>query len=140
MYVIGIIGCLFLFMIKANQVLSLNAPSTRLNYAHAKNKLFLSKDPEESAKKNIVVRKATDEELSRLRVKQWPTWGCEISRFPWTYSDTETCFILKGRALIIPKDESPSVEISVGDLCTFPEGLSCIWDVKEAISKHYYFN
>lgn len=75
-----------------------------------------------------------------LQVKTWPTWGCEKSSFPWSYSETETCYILKGKAIIIPKDGTASVEIGVGDLCTFPEGLSCTWDVKEPILKHYYFN
>ncbi len=29
--------------------------------------------------------------------------------------------------------------LSKGDLCTFPEGMSCTWDVKKAINKHYKF-
>lgn len=32
------------------------------------------------------------------------------------------------------------VEIKAGDLCTFPAGMSCTWDVKKAINKHYDFS
>jgi uncharacterized cupin superfamily protein len=32
------------------------------------------------------------------------------------------------------------VEVQAGDLATFPAGMSCTWDVKEAISKHYNFH
>jgi len=28
----------------------------------------------------------------------------------------------------------------VGDLVTFPAGLSCTWDVKKALRKHYQFS
>ena len=31
------------------------------------------------------------------------------------------------------------VTIRAGDLCTFPEGLSCTWDVKKPVNKHYKF-
>jgi hypothetical protein len=26
-----------------------------------------------------------------------------------------------------------------GDFVTFPKGLSCIWDIKEPVKKHYNF-
>eukprot|EP00955_Chlamydomonas_euryale_P060226 357655-Chlamydomonas_euryale.AAC.1 len=32
-----------------------------------------------------------------------------------------------------------AVEICAGDLCTFPEGMSCTWDVRKPINKHYKF-
>jgi uncharacterized cupin superfamily protein len=34
--------------------------------------------------------------LAELGVKSWPTWGCDASKFPWSYDSTETCYILKG--------------------------------------------
>ena len=37
-----------------------------------------------------------------------------------------------------PPGGSP-VTIRAGDLCTFKEGLSCTWDVKKPINKHYKF-
>jgi uncharacterized cupin superfamily protein len=35
--------------------------------------------------------------------------------------------------------DGKSVEIKAGDLVTFPKGLSCVWDIKEPIRKHYTF-
>ena len=29
------------------------------------------------------------------------------------------------------------VHLQSGDFVTFPKGLSCVWDVKEPIKKHY---
>jgi len=29
-----------------------------------------------------------------LVVTRWPTWGCGVSTFPWTYDDPETCLLL----------------------------------------------
>ena len=75
-----------------------------------------------------------------MGVKSWPTWGCGVSKFPWTYSETETCLILKGKVTVTPKDGSPAVTVCKGDICTFPAGMSCTWDVTEPILKHYNFS
>ena len=32
------------------------------------------------------------------------------------------------------------VEVQAGDMATFPAGMSCVWDVKEPIHKHYDFH
>lgn len=74
-----------------------------------------------------------------LGVSRWPTWGCEVSNFPWSYDSTETCYVLKGRVVVTP-DGGPAVEIAAGDMATFPSGMSCTWDVKEPILKHYNFS
>ncbi len=31
------------------------------------------------------------------------------------------------------------VEIEKGDFVTFPEGLGCVWDIKEPVKKHFNF-
>ncbi len=33
-----------------------------------------------------------------------------------------------------------SVEIGKGDLVTFPSGMSCTWDIRKSVKKHYYFD
>ena len=38
----------------------------------------------------------TEEELAKLGVKSWGIWEKEKSIFDWSYSDTETCYILEG--------------------------------------------
>ena len=76
--------------------------------------------------------------LARLGVLDWPVWGKEISRFPWTYDARETCYFLQGRVLVTPDGGEP-VSMGAGDLVTFPAGMSCTWDILEPVRKHYRF-
>ena len=73
------------------------------------------------------------------KAKQWPTWGCEASTFPWSYGSQETCLVIKGEATVT-MDDGTVVELKPGTLATFPAGSSCTWDVKQAIEKHYSFD
>lgn len=34
--------------------------------------------------------------------KRWPTWGCGAEKFPWSYTDSETCYVLEGRVIVTP--------------------------------------
>lgn len=86
-----------------------------------------------------VEKNPSKEKLDQLGVKGWSTWGCGVSKFPWTYSETETSYILQGKVVVIPS-KGDAVTIEAGDLVVFPEGLSCVWDVKEPIQKHYNFS
>ena len=83
----------------------------------------------------IMVRKPSETEIQQLQA--CPVWSCQPSEFHWFYSDTETCLITRGKARL--SYEGGAVEISPGDLVTLPKGLSCVWSVQEAISKHYRF-
>ncbi|KAJ1271185.1 hypothetical protein BS78_06G109600 [Paspalum vaginatum] len=88
-----------------------------------------------------VERNPPESRLSELGVRQWPKWGCEKSKFPWTYSAKETCYLLQGKVKVYPEGhgEDDFVEIAAGDLVVFPKGMSCTWDVAEAVDKHYNF-
>ncbi|KAF3628797.1 putative endoplasmic oxidoreductin-1-like [Capsicum annuum] len=66
-------------------------------------------------------------------------WGCPPSKFPWTYSAKETCYLLKGKVRVYPDGSNQAVEIGAGDLVEFPKGMSCTWDVSEEVDKHYKF-
>ncbi|KAG5590349.1 hypothetical protein H5410_040863 [Solanum commersonii] len=66
-------------------------------------------------------------------------WGCPPSKFPWTYSAKETCYLLKGKVKVYPDGSNQAVEIGAGDLVEFPKGMSCTWDVSEEVDKHYKF-
>eukprot|EP01106_Pelomyxa_sp_JSP_P010304 TRINITY_DN27514_c0_g1_i1.p1 TRINITY_DN27514_c0_g1~~TRINITY_DN27514_c0_g1_i1.p1 ORF type:complete len:102 (-),score=42.35 TRINITY_DN27514_c0_g1_i1:144-413(-) len=68
----------------------------------------------------------------------WPTWGCGVSKFPWTYASDETAYVLEGEVVVTPDGGAP-VTIKAGDLVVFPGGMSCTWDVKKPIRKHYSF-
>ncbi|NJL01700.1 MAG: cupin domain-containing protein [Spirulinaceae cyanobacterium SM2_1_0] len=78
------------------------------------------------------------ERLQALGVSSWPIWSKEVSEFPWTYDETETCYLLAGRVVVTPLDDEP-LTLTAGDLVTFPAGLSCLWQVIEPVRKHYSF-
>ncbi|GMI88652.1 hypothetical protein like AT4G10300 [Hibiscus trionum] len=81
-----------------------------------------------------------ESKLSQLGIRQWPKWGCPPSKFPWTYSSKETCFLLEGKVKVYPEGSNDFVEIGAGDLVEFPKGMSCTWEVSVAVDKHYKFD
>ncbi len=85
----------------------------------------------------IEVRKPEQSELVEKGILSWPIWTCEPSEFDWSYTDRETCYILEGKVTVQTKEGS--VTFGKGDLVVFPEGLSCVWSVEEAVRKHYNF-
>ncbi len=80
----------------------------------------------------------TPAKLDVLFVDDWPTWSKEVSEFDWEYDQTETCYILEGKAIVTPQGGEP-VTIESGDLVTFPKGMKCRWQIVEDIEKHYKF-
>ncbi len=86
----------------------------------------------------IMVKKPTAEELEKLGVKSWPVWEKEISSFNWHYVEEETCYFLEGE-VEIEIDNGGKINIGKGDLVTFPQGLSCVWNIKKKVRKHYTF-
>lgn len=83
-------------------------------------------------------RKPSADRLSTLGVKQWPIWTKEESEFPWTYGESETCYFLEGNVVVTP-DDGEEVTMGVGDLVTFPKGMSCTWKILNPVRKHYTF-
>lgn len=86
----------------------------------------------------IEIKKPTDEDIKREGVTGWPVWEKEVSRFDWHYDDTEECYLLQGKVIVETKD-GEQVAFGKGDFVTFPKGLSCVWDIKEPVKKHYRF-
>ncbi|KAA8544531.1 hypothetical protein F0562_022543 [Nyssa sinensis] len=88
-------------------------------------------------------RGCTVEDKGAYRQSLWriigKRWGCPPSKFPWTYSSKETCYLLEGKVKVFPDGSKEGVEIGAGDLVVFPKGMSCTWDVSEAVDKHYNF-
>lgn len=80
----------------------------------------------------------SQERLTELGVSSWSTWSKEVSIFPWTYSEQEVAYVLEGEVTVTPKGGEP-VSFGKGDLVTFPSGLSCTWEVKKPLRKHYRF-
>ena len=87
----------------------------------------------------ITVEKPDAAKLASLGVDNWPTWSKEVSNFRSSYSSQEIAYILEAQVTVTPTNGGSPVSFSAGDLVTFPAGLSCIWDVKKALHKHYQF-
>ena len=47
--------------------------------------------------------------------------------------------VIEGEALVT-MDDGTVVELRPGTLATFPAGSSCVWDVTQALTKHYSFS
>jgi uncharacterized cupin superfamily protein len=90
---------------------------------------------------NAVIIKQSNpdtELLEKLGVFAWPIWSKEVSTFPWTYDSEETCYLLEGEVVVIPREGEP-IHLKAGDLVTFPAGMSCTWQIRQAVRKHYVF-
>ena len=85
----------------------------------------------------ISITQLTETAKEEKNIESWPIWSCEISEFPWTYSDKETCLILEGEVIVTTDHEE--VTIRHGDFVIFPKGLPCRWRVLKPIRKHYSF-
>ncbi|MCP4900507.1 MAG: cupin domain-containing protein [bacterium] len=86
-----------------------------------------------------VYKNPSNERIEELGALSWPIWTCEPSTFPWTYDSAETCLLIEGDVIVTPEEGEP-VRFGKGDLVSFPEGMSCTWEVKVAVKKHYRFS
>lgn len=86
----------------------------------------------------VIEHRPHAERLQQLGVSQWPVWTKEVSEFPWTYDQSETCYLLEGDVIVTP-DGGEAVQFGKGDLVTFPAGMSCTWKILKAVRKHYQF-
>ena len=89
--------------------------------------------------KDVVVRKPSEPEAAQC--KNWPIWTCQQSSFDWDYTQTETCLLLEGSVTVADRpDSGEAVSFGPGDLVVFPTGLKCVWQITEAVKKHYSFS
>ena len=86
----------------------------------------------------IKIDKVDKKEIEEKGILEWPIWEKEISRFDWHYDSIEECYLLEGE-VVVETEDGEKVEFGVGDFVTFPEGLSCVWDIKKPVRKHYNF-
>ncbi|SDL26133.1 cupin domain-containing protein [Halarsenatibacter silvermanii] len=83
----------------------------------------------------IKVEQASDDKLEELEVKSWSVWEKEVSEFDWFYDEREVCYLLEGEVEV--ETEEGTVSFGKGDMVIFPEGLECVWRIKEDVKKHY---
>lgn len=86
----------------------------------------------------IKIDKVNKKEIEGKGILDWPIWEKEISRFDWHYDSIEECYLLEGE-VVVETEDGEKIEFGEGDFVTFPEGLSCIWDIKKPVRKHYNF-
>ncbi len=86
----------------------------------------------------IKVQKLTPDQLKKMGVFIWPIWEKEVSRFPWSYGSIEECYFLEGDVTVETKD-GKVISFGKGDFVSFPKGLSCTWNIKKPVKKHYNF-
>lgn len=86
----------------------------------------------------IVEKNPAPSRIDDLGARHWPTWEKEVSEFPWTYDERETCLLLEGEVTVTPEGGEP-VRFGAGDLVTFPAGMRCTWKVSKPVRKHYRF-
>ncbi len=86
----------------------------------------------------LLERNPSPMKLEVLGVYDWPIWRKEVSSFPWTYQQQETCYVLRGRFTVTPQGGEPQ-SFQRGDLITFPQGMRCTWEILEDVEKHYDF-
>lgn len=85
----------------------------------------------------LVEKDPSPMKLEVLGVEDWEVWEKEPSEFAWQYPQTETCYVLEGEAVITPDGGGEAVTIGAGDMVVFMAGLSCRWQVRAPIRKHY---
>ncbi len=90
-------------------------------------------------RKIAIEHNPAQERLDALDVARWPTWGHGAATFAWHYDETETSYFLTGEVVVTPDGGEP-VTIRQGDLATFPAGMSCTWEIRQAVRKHYRFD
>ncbi|KAL3531173.1 hypothetical protein ACH5RR_010495 [Cinchona calisaya] len=88
----------------------------------------------------IVQKNPSESQLSELGIKSWPKWGCSPGKYQLKFDARETCYLLRGKVKVYPKNSSEVVEFGAGDLVIIPKGLSCTWDVSVSVDKHYKFD
>lgn len=84
----------------------------------------------------IEIQRPSKGDLEGKGVLSWPIWEKEVSRFDWYYDSIEECYLLEGK-VVVETEDGEKVEFGKGDFVTFPRGLSCTWDIKEPVRKHY---
>ncbi len=75
--------------------------------------------------------------LEVLGVDDWPIVTEPVGTTERYNESTETSLIASGSGEIIVKNEDP-VTFAAGDLLTVMPHTRCVWNITEAIERHYY--
>lgn len=85
----------------------------------------------------ISVKELSEEEYHQMGIEEWPIWEKEASVFDWSYNEKEQFYLLEGEIDIITS--GGNYRIKPGDFVECPKGLSCSWEIRKYVKKHYHF-
>lgn len=85
----------------------------------------------------VKISRLSEEEIRQRGIRQWPVWTKEVSRFDWNYDGEEQCLFLEGDVII--ESEEGEFHLQPGDFVVFEEGLTCVWNIRKPVRKHYFF-
>ena len=88
--------------------------------------------------KILIEHNPSSAKLEVMGVFEWPIWTKEESTFPWSYDQAEVCYFLEGEVIVTPEG-GEAVSMGAGDLVSFPKGMSCTWEIRKEVRKHYNF-
>lgn len=80
----------------------------------------------------------TLEQAKTLGIDRWSRWECEPSVFDWYYDAQEAAFVFEGDVTVTV--DGKAYHLGPNMLVSFPQGMSCTWEVKKTIKKAYAFN
>jgi len=83
----------------------------------------------------VFVRKPTKTEFAEMRAM--PVVRSKAGEFDCFYEVEETALIIEGEATV--KYGERKVSLRAGDYVIFPKGLSCSWQIKKPVKKHYKY-
>ncbi|KAF2577874.1 hypothetical protein F2Q68_00002251 [Brassica cretica] len=87
-----------------------------------------------------ILRQPSDSKLAQLGVSSWPKWEGGPSKFPWTFKKTETMYFVEGKIKVNVDGydrEEDVFEIGKGNVVVFPKDMKVVWEITEAVKKHY---
>ncbi len=85
----------------------------------------------------VIIQKLSEKEIQERRIRTWPIWEKEVSRFDHVYEGDEECLFLEGEVVI--ESREGNFTIVPGDFVIFKDGLECTWNVMRPVKKHYNF-
>jgi uncharacterized cupin superfamily protein len=77
------------------------------------------------------LRRRTDEGWSHTAM----LWRCHPMSFEYTFPGDESFLVISGSVRIELTDTGAIVELSSGDVASFPKGTRSVWTVVESIEK-----
>lgn len=86
--------------------------------------------------KVLVEQDPSPMKLEVLGVDDWPVAREAVGTSERNYQQSETSYILEGSGKIEIQGDQP-VSFSAGDLVTVMPETCCVWNITEAIERHY---